>query len=152
MKWLPEPSVPSWVAARFGFSRVLGGGCAASHTAAASDTCFLSLPTPAGMLLWQAFTQDSAWSVTKDADALTLLAAIPHPISTPTADGITPDSAGITEPIVAPIPRCASAISAIGSVRMGNRAVFSACSLVLSSRIDAQDLTPTPPSNSSIIG
>src|SRR5437764_10455993 len=148
MKWLPEPSVPSWVAARFGLSRVLGGGWAASQAAAAFDTCFLSLPTPAGMLRWQAFTQDSAWSVTKVEGALTFLAAIPHPMSTPTADGITADAVGITEPIVAPIPRCASAMSAIGSVRIGRRAVFSACSLVLSSRIDAHDLTPTPPPNS----
>ena len=76
---------------------------------------------------------------------------MPHPISTPTAEGITADSVGITEPMVAPYPRWASAISAIGSVRIGRSAVCSACFLVFSSRIDAHDLTPTPPPNSSII-
>ena len=39
-------------------------------------------------------------------------AIMPHPMSTPTADGITAPSVGITEPTVAPMPTCASGMSA----------------------------------------
>ena len=68
-------------------------------------------------------------------------AAMPQPMSTPTADGITALSVGITEPIVAPLPRWASGISARCPARIGSRAVTAAWSRVSSSSSLAHDST-----------
>lgn len=40
------------------------------------------------------------------------VATMPQPMSTPTADGMIAPSVGMTEPTVAPIPTCASGMSA----------------------------------------
>src|SRR3954452_20580461 len=66
---------------------------------------------------------------------------MPQPMATPTADGITAVSVGIAEPIVAPIPKCASGISARWPTRIGSRAVRAACSVVSSSSSLAQERT-----------
>ena len=105
MKWLPDPSDPSCAAARCGFARVAGGGCAASHLSAADDDPDLLFPIPAGIEASHLFTHASASSTARAASRSTFLAAMPHPMSTPTAEGMTADSVGITEPIVAPYPR-----------------------------------------------
>src|SRR3954447_18786564 len=63
---------------------------------------------------------------------------MPHPMSTPTAAGMIARSVGITEPTVAPFPRWASGISARCGWMNGMVLVRTACSRVLSSRIDAQ--------------
>src|ERR1017187_6158925 len=65
-------------------------------------------------------------------------AIMPQPMSTPTAAGMMAPRVGITEPMVAPRPRCASGISATCGNTNGMAAVRSACSRVPSSRIDAQ--------------
>jgi hypothetical protein len=65
-------------------------------------------------------------------------AIIPQPMSTPTAAGMIAPSVGMTDPTVAPLPRCASGISARYGWMNGIAAVRSACSRVLGSRMDAQ--------------
>jgi hypothetical protein len=63
---------------------------------------------------------------------------MPQPMSTPTAAGMIAPRVGITEPTVAPLPRCASGISAMCGKMNGIDAVSIACCRVVSSRIDAQ--------------
>ncbi len=58
-------------------------------------------------------------------------AIMPHPMSTPTAAGMTAFSVGITDPTVAPIPTCASGIRATWPARIGRRLVLAAWSSVL---------------------
>jgi len=65
-------------------------------------------------------------------------AAIPQPMSTPTAAGMIAPNVGMTEPTVEPLPRWASGIRATCGKMNGIEDVFSACSRVLGSRIDAQ--------------
>src|SRR4029453_15080401 len=65
-------------------------------------------------------------------------AAIPHPMSTPTAAGMIAPRVGIPEPTVAPLPRCASGISATCGKMNGRDAVASACARVLGSTMLAQ--------------
>ncbi|GAA4287641.1 hypothetical protein GCM10022262_20000 [Georgenia daeguensis] len=66
-------------------------------------------------------------------------ATMPHPMSTPTAAGITAPTVGITEPTVAPMPWCASGMSATCGSTNGMLAVRLACSSVSSSTSDAQE-------------
>lgn len=63
---------------------------------------------------------------------------MPQPMSTPTAAGITAPSVGITDPTVAPLPRCASGISATCGNTKGRPDVATAWARVASSRIEAQ--------------
>jgi hypothetical protein len=74
-------------------------------------------------------------------------AIIPHPMSTPTAAGMIAPLVGITDPTVAPFPRCASGISARCGKMNGIDAAARACASVLSSKIDAQ-LSSRSPSRS----
>lgn len=53
-------------------------------------------------------------------------AIMPQPMSTPTAAGMIAPSVGMTEPTVAPLPRCASGISARCGWMNGMRAVVCA--------------------------
>jgi len=59
-------------------------------------------------------------------------------MSTPTAAGMTAPRVGMTEPTVAPRPRCASGMRARCGNTNGMRAVVRACCSVLSSSIEAQ--------------
>ena len=70
-----------------------------------------------------------SWSSVTSSSA----AIMPQPMSTPTADGITAPVVGITDPTVAPIPTCASGMSATWPSTIGRRAVFCACWMVCSS-------------------
>jgi hypothetical protein len=65
-------------------------------------------------------------------------AIMPQPMSTPTAAGMIARRVGITDPTVAPSPRCASGISATCGKTNGIAAVASAWRRVLSSSSDAQ--------------
>ncbi len=65
-------------------------------------------------------------------------AIMPQPMSTPTAAGMIARRVGMTDPTVAPLPRCASGIRATCGKTNGMVAVVSACSRVLSPRIEAQ--------------
>jgi len=74
----------------------------AIHLFATDEYSDLLFPIPAGIDASQLRTHASASSTAAAAFRSTFLAAIPHPMSTPTAEGMTADSVGITEPIVAP--------------------------------------------------
>ena len=89
------------------------------------------------------FTQPSQAGVGQRASARrsSRRAAMPQPMSTPTADGITAVSVAMTDPIVAPIPKWASGIRARWPARIGSRAVRAACSVVSSSSSLAQERT-----------
>ena len=65
-------------------------------------------------------------------------AIMPQPMSTPTAAGMIAPSVGMTDPTVAPSPRCASGISARCGWMNGIVAVVTACSRAPSSRMEAQ--------------
>src|SRR4051812_24521370 len=67
------------------------------------------------------------------------LAIIPQPMSTPTAAGMIAPSVGMTLPTVAPIPTCASGMSATWPATTGRRAARAACSMVAGSTSDAHD-------------
>ncbi len=138
-KWLPEPSVPNCTST---FRSCLedsatGQGLAANHRSAAGDTRSCHLPSPAGMTSDRRARYRSRSSGSSDSSSDVCTAIIPHPMSTPTAEGITAPSVGITEPTVAPIPRCASGMSATWVGTIGSRAAFRACSIVTSSSTDA---------------
>jgi threonyl-tRNA synthetase len=60
-------------------------------------------------------------------------------MSTPTAAGMMASRVGITDPTVAPMPGCASGMSATCPSTMGSRAVRRACASVCSSSSDAHD-------------
>jgi hypothetical protein len=54
-------------------------------------------------------------------------AIMPQPISTPTAAGMIAPTVGITLPMVEPLPRCTSGITARWRKMKGRRAVFISC-------------------------
>src|SRR5690349_2347621 len=60
-------------------------------------------------------------------------------MSTPTAAGMIASTVGITEPTVAPLPRCASGINAIHGETNGIPLAVIDCSSVAGSMIDAHD-------------
>ena len=80
-------------------------------------------------------------------------ATMPQPMSTPTAAGTIAPTVGITDPTVAPIPRCTSGIAATCECTKGSRATFSSWRRASSSkgtpRIHARTGTPRAGANSS---
>ena len=58
---------------------------------------------------------------------LVLTAAMPQPMSTPTAAGATAPFIAITEPTVAPLPRWTSGITATWCATQGSAATFLSC-------------------------
>jgi len=58
------------------------------------------------------------------AVSVVLQAIIPQPMSTPTAAGMMAFTVGITEPTVAPMPKCTSGMAATCLNTMGRRAAF----------------------------
>ena len=58
---------------------------------------------------------------------LVLTAAMPQPMSTPTAAGMIAPTVGMTLPTVAPIPQCTSGMTATCLWIKGRRATFSIC-------------------------
>jgi hypothetical protein len=65
-------------------------------------------------------------------------AIMPQPMSTPTAAGMIARSVGMTDPTVAPLPRCASGINARCGKTNGMDAARAACASVAGSSTDAQ--------------
>jgi hypothetical protein len=81
------------------------------------------------------------------APRVVLQAIIPQPMSTPTAAGMMARRVGITEPTVAPMPKCTSGIAAMCLNTTGRRAAFCSWRFASSStgtpRVHI--LTGTPP-------
>ena len=67
------------------------------------------------------------------ARRLVRTAAMPQPMSTPTAAGMIAPRVGITEPTVAPLPRCTSGITATHGPTNGMLAMLRSCSWAWSS-------------------
>ena len=65
------------------------------------------------------FSESGSW----DATRLVRTAAMPQPMSTPTALGLTASRIAITEPTVAPLPRWTSGITRTFSTQ-GSREMF----------------------------
>ena len=61
-------------------------------------------------------------------------AAMPQPMSTPTAAGTIAPFVGITLPTVAPRPQCTSGMAATHLKMNGSRAVFRSCCAALGSK------------------
>jgi hypothetical protein len=79
----------------------------------ARDTAVLYLPADRGMARSIATRRRPRSSIGRSSATYWVRTAVmPHPMSTPTAAGMIAPSVGITDPTVAPLPRCASGISA----------------------------------------
>jgi len=61
------------------------------------------------------------------ASSVVRVAIIPQPMSTPTAAGMIAPRVGMTLPIVEPLPRCTSGITARWRKMKGRRAVLINC-------------------------
>src|SRR4029453_5226148 len=78
-----------------------------------------------------------------EASRRVLTAAIPQPMSTPTAAGQIAPSVAITLPTVAPMPQCVSGMAATWGNTNGSRPVSSSCLRADSSSSAVQTLTGT---------
>jgi hypothetical protein len=67
------------------------------------------------------------------AVSVVLQAIMPQPMSTPTAAGMMARRVGITEPTVAPMPKCTSGMAAMWWKTMGRRAALVSWRLASSS-------------------
>ena len=138
MKWLPPPSVPSWCT-QLDFlpmrlpmppclPRIFCSGfwnaLAACERASRSPCC--PNPTGTSRVTWPKtfFNDDSSSSL---AVSEVRVAIMPQPMSTPTAAGMMALLVGITEPTVAPIPRCTSGIAATWWCTIGRREMLTSC-------------------------
>src|SRR5688572_28768305 len=144
MKWLPPPSVPicrSSLSERiFGcFARI------ASSLATSPDcaTCVSMLsgmrrcsppgPLPTGTLRSIEPRSCARLSGRFLARRVVRTAAMPQPMSTPTAAAMIAPRVGTTEPTVAPMPRCTSGMTATHGPTNGSVAMFRSCARALSS-------------------
>ena len=101
-----------------------------------------SLPTPAGMEREKRSTRGVRSRGSASRFLLVRTAIMPQPMSTPTAAGMRVSAkVGMTLPTVAPLPRCASGMSATWPAIPWARESMSACLRVTSSRMLAQFLT-----------
>ena len=118
MKWLPLPSEPScsrqFPAYRAGSKPFASASASSSAIRGSAVATILRLCLPA-----ESGTARSICSRTgrrsvgrSDAANCVRTAIMPQPMSTPTAAGMIAPSVGMTDPTVAPRPRCASGISA----------------------------------------
>ncbi len=119
MKWLPPPSVPHWSAA---FLRSLGvatdGARGSPHpprrprARPRRDAARRAGGSPRGCRARSRGAGPGASPRAPRRPRRVLTAAIPQPMSTPTAAGQIAPSVAITLPTVAPMPQCVSAMAA----------------------------------------
>ena len=138
MKWLPPPSVPSWLIqlaflpTRFctpGWRCMMRRSPLSKRFAAwvrASRSLWLSKPTGTSREIWLN-TFLSELSSSSAAVSESRRAIMPQPISTPTAAGMIALFLGITEPTVAPMPRCTSGIAATWWCTIGSFEMLTSC-------------------------
>jgi hypothetical protein len=142
MKWLPEPRLPS-CSRQFGLiasacSRPSSASSSAIRTSEVSESELLYLPALRGTAAEIEACRSSRSDGRSASTYWVRIAIMPQPMSTPTAAGMIAPRVGITEPTVAPLPRCASGMNARCGKMNGIVLVASACARVPSSRIDAQ--------------
>jgi hypothetical protein len=105
---------------------------------------------PCGTAFSIAWRTPSRLSGRSEAWSEVRAAIIPHPMSTPTAAGMTAPLVGITEPTVAPIPTCTSGIAATCLKMNGIFAARESCSRAFGSTATplVHILTGAPPGTS----
>jgi hypothetical protein len=110
---------------------VAAGGCAPCQL----PWSRLPRPTvrPCGTALSMAARSPRRLSGRSAALSVLRVAIMPQPMSTPTAAGMIAPRVGMTLPIVEPLPRCTSGITARWRKMNGRRAVLSNCSRAASS-------------------
>ena len=167
MKWLPEPSVPRWrrlfVFSRRGWSRQSSANSGARPAQAASTCAGTSCHAPGsrppgrrptGTACSIAARSGARLSGRSSAARSVRQASMPQPMSTPTAAGMMARTVGITEPMVAPMPKCTSGMTAMCGKTIGSRAALAICCRAASStgtpRVHI--FTGTPPGICSSIG
>jgi len=132
MKWLPEPSVPSCNAQlpayRPGSKRAWSALAVSRSTRRAADSVSVVLYEPAdnGTARSIAPRRSDSPGPSSSRCHWVRTAAMPQPMSTPTAAGMIARNVGMTEPTVAPLPRCASGIRAMCGKTNGSREAASA--------------------------
>ena len=159
MKWLPPPSVPSWrghfactsriiVAIRSWRARMRAspGRRAASTPRSATGSSWAAKPTGTAASIASRTGRNESGS--RAASSVSRAALMPHPMSTPTAAGIRARRVAITDPTVAPMPRCTSGIAATWPTTIGSRETAASCRIDASSTSSVKILTGTPPRSS----
>ncbi|MNO87795.1 hypothetical protein D3C76_792220 [compost metagenome] len=167
MKWLPVPRVPRcWrllVLSSCGYFAVIARKRPARARQASSAACGTSSQAPRSwrpkVLPWgtafsMALRRPCRLSGRSRAFSEVRAAIMPQPMSTPTAAGMMAPSVGITLPMVEPLPRCTSGITARCLKMNGIFAVFSSCWRASSSSGTprVQSLIGLPPEASSMVG
>ncbi|MCY1292300.1 hypothetical protein D9M70_415170 [compost metagenome] len=140
MKWLPVPRVPRWlrllVFSRRGYlsvmcrkrpARAFQAWSAAAGTSCQAPASWRPKVLPCGTACSMARRRPCRLSGRSAATSEVRAAIIPQPISTPTAAGMIAPTVGITLPMVDPLPRCTSGITAMCLKMNGSCAVFSSC-------------------------
>ena len=84
-------------------------------------------PLPTGTLRSIELRSIASESGRSSARSVVRTAAMPQPMSTPTAAGMMAPWVGITEPTVAPLPRCTSGMTATHGPTNGIEAMFFSC-------------------------
>ncbi len=118
MKWLPDPSDPSWLRQRgvAGGVELLRGGellqLGDARLGGRDDRAVVAARRQRDRSLdLLAQRHEVAREQLRFVNCVRT-AIMPQPMSTPTAAGMMAPSVGMTEPTVAPLPRCASGMSA----------------------------------------
>ena len=118
MKWLPLPSdpscsrqLPAYVAGSKPFASASASSSAIRGSAVAT-TLRLYRPAESGMARSICSRTARRSAGRSDAANCVCTAIMPQPMSTPTAAGMIAPRVGMTDPTVAPSPRCASGMSA----------------------------------------
>src|SRR5688572_24784429 len=128
-KWLPDPSDPicavAFACSEGSIARENRVPCSAIQRLPSELCPRLPTPTPAGTAFAMRGNSESMESGRRFATMSVRTAAMPQPISTPTAAGMIALRVATTEPTVAPLPMWASGINRTPST-MGRRAVRSA--------------------------
>ncbi len=168
MKWLPVPRVPRCLRLLVFFKR----GCSSHKASNSGASCDQAASTasggfshepvsrpcrlgtePCGTARSIALRSGPRLSGRSSARKVVLQAIIPQPMSTPTAAGMMALKVGITEPTVAPMPRCTSGIAATCLKTIGKRAALANCAMASGStgtpRVHI--LMGTPPSTVSVL-
>jgi hypothetical protein len=108
------------------FWRILLSGRAKERASRASGSSCWPKPTGTSRVIWLK-TLVSAFSSSSLEVRESCAAIMPQPMSTPTAAGMMARSVGITEPTVAPMPRCTSGIAATWWCTIGRREMLTSC-------------------------
>src|SRR5688572_25973615 len=138
MKWLPPPSVPICRSTLSG--RIFGWRLRIAASRCISPDCASWFSMLSGMRWWsppgplptgtprsielRRWARSSGRSL---ARSVVRTAAMPQPMSTPTAAGMIAPRVGTTEPTVAPMPRCTSGMTATHGPTNGSEAMLRSC-------------------------